>query len=108
MTETAFLPSDLDRDRSLSAHLLGRPGAELDALPPKPDRSPVQRERAEQLLAEGQALRDDFLARHAAAIYDELTEGRSLLLRASDLVYRAADAFPGLTPGRQLIAAERE
>jgi (3,5-dihydroxyphenyl)acetyl-CoA 1,2-dioxygenase len=52
-------------------------------------------------------------ARHAQlqdnieSIYDELTDGRRLSLRVSELAYAAADRFPGMVPTRAEIAAER-
>lgn len=40
-------------------------------------------------------------------VYDELTEGRTRHLRASELVYAAAERFPALLPSRGAISAER-
>jgi len=42
------------------------------------------------------------------AIYDELTDGRRRSLRVSELVYTAAERFPGLVPTRAAIDEERE
>ena len=42
------------------------------------------------------------------AVYDELTDGLTRPRRASELVYAAAERFPGLVPTRSAIAAERE
>ena len=41
------------------------------------------------------------------SVYDELTDGRALSLRVSELVYKAAQAYPGLVPTRADIDAER-
>jgi (3,5-dihydroxyphenyl)acetyl-CoA 1,2-dioxygenase len=49
--------------------------------------------------------RDTFLRAHAADVYDALTERGPL--RVEELVYRAAAAFPGLTPTRADMEAER-
>jgi (3,5-dihydroxyphenyl)acetyl-CoA 1,2-dioxygenase len=43
-----------------------------------------------------------------ARVYDELTDGRQRLLRVAELVYAAAERFPGLVPTRGAIDAERE
>ena len=45
--------------------------------------------------------------RDHAALYDELTEGRTIGLRAEELLERAAASQPGLVPGADEIAAER-
>ena len=45
--------------------------------------------------------------REPAALYDELTGGRTVRLRVEELLERAAAAQPGLVPGPDEIAAER-
>ncbi len=57
---------------------------------------------------ESAADRASFLRDSAGAAYGELTGGLSEAVRVEDLVFRAADRFPGLVPGRDEIAAERE
>ncbi|HSR25265.1 MAG TPA: enoyl-CoA hydratase/isomerase family protein [Candidatus Eisenbacteria bacterium] len=52
--------------------------------------------------------RVDFLRGHADDVYAELTDGLREAVRVEELVFRAADRFPGLVPGRDEIAAERE
>lgn len=52
--------------------------------------------------------RDDFLRREADAVYAELTDGLREAVRVEELVFRAAERFPGLVPSRDEIAAERE
>ncbi|HXM56087.1 MAG TPA: enoyl-CoA hydratase/isomerase family protein, partial [Candidatus Dormibacteraeota bacterium] len=54
------------------------------------------------------AERADFLRRHAEEVYAELTAGFGEAVRVEELVLRAADRFPGLVPGRDEMAAERE
>ena len=41
-------------------------------------------------------------------VYDALTDGRRRFLRVAELVYAAADRFPGLVPTRAAIDEERE
>lgn len=67
----------------------------------------AQRERAERLKAEAQSVREAFLRRHVAAIYDTLTHSMTKELRVPDLLYAAAERFPGLVPSRAKIEAER-
>jgi thioesterase DpgC len=51
---------------------------------------------------------DDHLRQNVASIYDDLTDGLRRQLRVSELVYAAAERFPGLVPTRAEIEAERE
>src|SRR3974390_1677734 len=51
--------------------------------------------------------REAFFRRHAPAMYEALTRNCSLASRVSELVYAAAEHFPGLLPTREQIAAER-
>jgi thioesterase DpgC len=50
--------------------------------------------------------RESFLSDHAAAVYAQLTDDFREPVRVEDLVYRAADQFPGLVPGRADMAEE--
>lgn len=54
------------------------------------------------------AQRSDFLRAHVDEIYAELTNGFREAVRVEDLVFRAAEQFPGLVPTREEIAAERQ
>ncbi|MET9567065.1 (3,5-dihydroxyphenyl)acetyl-CoA 1,2-dioxygenase DpgC [Streptomyces tauricus] len=85
-------------------------GAERDlaALPPPgPDRTPADRDRAAAVHTGARRVRRAFLARHAETVYGLLTDGLSRPVRLPDLVYDAADRFPGLVPTRAQMAAER-
>src|SRR3954453_15311843 len=53
-------------------------------------------------------LRDAFLERHVHTLYAQLTDDGKDGLRADDLVYKAADRVPGLTPSRAQVERERE
>ncbi|MFG2868297.1 (3,5-dihydroxyphenyl)acetyl-CoA 1,2-dioxygenase DpgC [Streptomyces sp. NPDC048338] len=80
----------------------------LAELPAKPDRSPDEQQLAAELFRDQRRVRGAFLRLHAERVYEvltgELREQRSL----SELVFAAADAFPGLTPTEAQMAAERE
>lgn len=52
--------------------------------------------------------RDRFLREHADEIYRELTDDLTRSLRLDELVFAAAERYPGLTPTRVEIAAECE
>ena len=49
-----------------------------------------------------------FLREHAEAAYVELTDDLRRAVRDEDLVYAAAERFPGLVPTRDEVAVERE
>jgi thioesterase DpgC len=57
--------------------------------------------------AAGEA-RERYLRDHVEEVYAELTDDLTMPLRADELVYRAAERCPGLTPTRERVAAERE
>jgi thioesterase DpgC len=46
--------------------------------------------------------------RHAVALYDELTDGRTRFHRLPELAFAAAERFPGLVPTRAQLDAERD
>jgi len=52
--------------------------------------------------------RKEFLRVHADEVYADLTSGYREAVRVEDLVFRAADRYPGLTPTREEMAAERQ
>jgi len=89
----AAFPQDLKLAQDYFAHVtraLGRPDADRPAL-----------KQAVRFAKEA------FFRRHASAIYDAVTEDRTIPLRVSELVYDAADRFPGLLPTRKQIDGER-
>lgn len=75
-------------------------------LPPKTVRSAKQATVAAAIFAQARQARERFLRRHIEAVYANLTDNFSSFVRIEQLVYAAADAFPGLTPTRGQIAAE--
>ncbi len=99
---------DLDADWALlRGHLAARADV-LRRLPPRPARSDAEQAAATALLEEGQTARDAFLGRHAAAVYDRLTDSQRRHVRLHDLVYAAAVEFPGLVPTLDEVRRERE
>ncbi|KUJ59734.1 enoyl-CoA hydratase [Streptomyces albus subsp. albus] len=78
----------------------------LAALPAKPDRTPDQQERAQAWHDAARRLRARFMRRHADAVYEQLTDGGRRHPRLDELVYAAAEAYPGLVPTREQMAEE--
>ncbi|WP_428491911.1 enoyl-CoA hydratase/isomerase family protein [Rhodopila sp.] len=50
--------------------------------------------------------RERFLRENVEAVYDNLTDGFSRLVRIEDLLRRAAEEYPGLVPNDEQLAAE--
>jgi thioesterase DpgC len=84
-----------------------RGGATLLAkLPKKMRRALPQQMAADFILTVCRRAREDFLNRHADAVYRKLTKNLSNFPRVDDLVYDAAKLVPGLTPTRKQVEAE--
>ncbi|MFN0262342.1 enoyl-CoA hydratase/isomerase family protein [Tepidamorphus sp. 3E244] len=102
------LTGDFDVDSAaFSDHWTGQL-AELDALPPKAQRSAAQQEQAVALLKAGREARKAYLRRHAAALYRALTDDLTRHVRMEALCFDAADKVPGLVPDRARIEAENQ
>src|SRR5262249_62137381 len=71
-----------------------------------PQRSSREQAAAQAILTRARAARTRFLAHHAEAVYDALTDRRARFVRVEHLVAEAARAVPGLVPEPQQIAAE--
>ena len=79
------------------------------------DRLPLRSKRTEAERAEASRARDSVLAEtgrlarsNRREIYDRLTDVRTRPVRVEDLVYRAAELWPGLVPTREEVACEAE
>ncbi|MFJ1605812.1 (3,5-dihydroxyphenyl)acetyl-CoA 1,2-dioxygenase DpgC [Streptomyces sp. NPDC088253] len=71
-------------------------------------RSPRQRSEAAAAIDATRALRVAFMDTHAEAVYEELTDSRTRLLRLDELARAAASHFPGLVPTEKQLASERD
>lgn len=96
----------LGKDRERYSAFWQRSAELLARLPKKPQRSAAEAAIAAEILGRARESRERFLAAHAVAVYDALTDERSRFLRLEELVFAAAEAVPGLTPTRAQIAAE--
>ena len=105
--EAPRLDGDIARDAAATAPYYAR-GAELAGrLPPKPRRTADEQAAADRIHGRSRAAREAFLRLHAEAVYDALTDGMRGFLRVEDLVYAAAERYPGLVPTRAQVQAER-
>jgi thioesterase DpgC len=80
----------------------------LGRLPARPDRNEVEAQAAAVLTTALDHARSRFLRRHAESVYAALTDDLRRPVRDEELVYAAAERFPGLVPSRAQMAAERE
>jgi thioesterase DpgC len=80
----------------------------LARLPAKPRRSDAEAAAAEALKRDARAARTAFLRAHADEVYRALTHDYTQPLRTEDLVYAAAERFPGLVPTREAVDRERQ
>jgi thioesterase DpgC len=101
------LGSSLQLDEAAAGPYFASVEQALQRLGSPPDRSTEQRTRAQGLKGRARALREDFFRRHAAEIYDDITDGCTTPHRVTDLVYTAAERHPHLLPTRAEIDSER-
>jgi thioesterase DpgC len=98
----------LDADAAELSRFAGAGAALLERLPPAGRRDERERAAAEAIATALNEARERFLAGHVEAVYAALTGDLSLPVRDEQLVHDAAERFPGLTPDRATLAAERE
>ena len=91
-----------------SSEYLTRGEELLRRLPGRRDRNEVEGEAAAALKAALEQERIRFLRAHAEDVYVALTDDLRRAIRDEDLVYLAAERYPGLVPTREQVAAERE
>ncbi|SPE29291.1 Enoyl-CoA hydratase [Burkholderiales bacterium] len=99
---------DLAQDRCRYAEFWRGAEALVGELPRKSARRPPQALAADAIREASRAARERFLRAHGEAIYASLTQGLTRFLRIEELVFAAAEAFPGLAPTREQIAAEAD
>jgi len=102
------IAGNFSRDAATAAKFW-RGGTDLLAkLPKKAARTVEQQRAADLILHECRRTREDFLDRHADAVYRKLTKNLSDFKRVDDLCYDAAKLVPGLVPTRKQVDAESE
>jgi thioesterase DpgC len=96
----------LKRDSAAGTKFWRRGTDLLGKLPKKPKRTPEQQLAADIILSDCRRTREEYLTRHAEAIYRRLTKNLSEFRRVDDLAYAAAKFIPGLTPTKKQVDAE--
>jgi thioesterase DpgC len=107
-TAAASPSGDLGRDWAALRTSLAASADRLARLPKKPERSAAEQAAAAELMAGARREREEFLRRHAGAVYDRLTAGRTRLLRLQELARAASLEFPGLVPTPEQVAEEQQ
>jgi len=96
----------LKRDAAAAAKFWRAGDVLLANLPKKARRTQEQQSAAEVILAACRRHREDFLKKHADAIYRRLTKNLSVFRRVDELTYDVATLVPGLTPTRKQVNAD--
>jgi thioesterase DpgC len=96
----------LNDDAQPVVDFLGAGAALAARLPPRPRRNEREASAASEIHAVLNEARDTFMRIHVDEVYDVLTGDRTGAVRDEELVYLAAERFPGLTPTREQVAAE--
>jgi thioesterase DpgC len=78
----------------------------LAKLPQKSRRTPEQEMAASDILLDSRRAREDFLGRHAGAIYRKLTKNLADFKRVDQLCYDASKFVAGLVPTQKQVDAE--
>jgi thioesterase DpgC len=97
-----------EADSSAASRIFRSGQGLIDRLPPRPKRNEPEQSAAEALLAQLRAIRLAFLRRYAPRLYAQLTDDLRRFVRVEELVYRAADAVPGLVPTREQVQSDRQ
>jgi (3,5-dihydroxyphenyl)acetyl-CoA 1,2-dioxygenase len=98
---------DYDFDRERFCEFARQAARLVERLPQRPRRSAREQTAVAAIHEHTRAARKRFLARHADAVYDALTERRSRFVRVERLVVDAARIVPGLVPDERELATER-
>lgn len=100
------LEAALNENTYLLAQYVKEGEALLAKLPVKAKRNEKEQCLADQIFASCRQLRSRFIHQHADEVYGILTENFSQYRRISELVFDAAQRFPGLVPTRAQMETE--
>jgi len=99
---------DFKRDAAAATKYWRQGSDFLSKLPGKPKRTREQQLAADIIQSNCREARENFLTRHADAVYRKLTKNLAEFSRIDDITYFAAKLVPGLTPTRREVDAESE
>ncbi len=101
------LKSTLDKDAKTLALYIEEAEQSLATLPEKFKCNDQQKQLKDQIFYACRTLRSQFINRHSIAVYALLTQNYSQYHRLEELVFQAADHFPGLVPTRAQMRVEQ-
>ena len=101
-------PKRLDADARVTAELIRRGWDMLEKLPLRSKRSRNEKAAGQSVVKLATELCRDFARSRREPIYAALTADYSERVRVDDLIYRAAERWPGLAPTRTEITREME
>lgn len=108
ISKAPTLDTSIDTDSKSLTDYIQEAEALLAKLPKKSNRSEHDWYLAEQIVTSCRQIRSLFIDQHADELYATLTEDLSQYHRLSELVFKAAEDYPGLVPTRSQMEAENE
>ncbi len=99
-------PAGLEADARKLGSLTARGWKNLDEMPRRSQRTEAEKGAGNAIVRLMADASHGFARRHRDALYSSLTGDGSRLVRVDDLVYQAAERWPGLVPERKEIARE--
>lgn len=101
-------PASLEADACATGALINRGWELCAALPPKSQRSEAERAAGESIVELITNLCRDVCRIHRRSMYESLTENFHRFVRTEELVFEAAERWPGLVPTRKELEAESQ
>ncbi len=102
------ITGNFKRDAAAASKFWQQGTAFLAKLPKKPLRTVEQQQAALAIQFAARESREQFLSRHADAVYRKLTKNLVNFVRVEELCYDAAKLVPGLTPTRKQVDTEAQ
>ncbi len=102
------LSGELNKDKQALAAYVKEGEQLLTSLPIKPERDELTNCLAAKITTSCRRVRNAFINQHAYAVYSILTEAFSRYIRLSELVFDAAEKFPGLVPTKRALDKEKQ
>ena len=98
----------LDADASATGSLIRRGWSFLDKLPSRSQRNPAEKLAGEALVGLTTQLSRRFARTYRESMYAALTDDFARHVRVDDLIYAAAERWPGLVPSTEQVEREAE
>ena len=99
---------NLRKDAKKAGPLIQKAWAVLDGMPARSERTEAEKQDGREIVDAVSSLCWRFFRTHRSEMYDALTGERQERRRVDNLVWRAAERWPGLLPTRKEVAAEAE